>query len=89
MIDQIKRAVVSVPSNIAEGAARNSSKEFINFLCIALGSLAELETQLIIAKKLGFLSESDVFDKIERQKSKMLGLIRQVKEKRKTGLRET
>jgi four helix bundle protein len=52
---QIRRAAVSVPSNIAEGAARNSPREFVQFLSIARGSLAELETQLELAKRLGFL----------------------------------
>ena len=53
---QIRRSAVSIPSNIAEGAARISSKEFIQFLSIALGSAAELETQLLLAKRIGFLS---------------------------------
>ena len=47
---QIRRNATSIPSNIAEGAARNTKKEFLKFLYIALGSLSELETQLIIAK---------------------------------------
>lgn len=54
LTSQIRRAIVSVPSNIAEGATRNSTKEFIQFLYIALGSLSEVETQLEIAKLLGF-----------------------------------
>lgn len=52
--DQIKRSAVSIPSNIAEGSARKTTKEFIQFLHIALGSAAELETQLLIASELGF-----------------------------------
>ena len=52
--DQMRRAVVSIPSNIAEGAGRNSDKEFKRFLFIANGSIAELETQLLICEKLDF-----------------------------------
>ena len=52
--DQIRRAAVSIPSNIAEGHARQTPKEFQQFLCIARGSRAELETQLLIAKSLGY-----------------------------------
>ena len=52
---QVRRAAVSVPSNIAEGAARNSSRELYHFLGIAAGSLAELRTQLDIAERLGYL----------------------------------
>ena len=54
---QINRAVVSVPSNIAEGAGRGSDKEFAQFLKIALGSAFELETQLILAESFGFIKE--------------------------------
>lgn len=54
---QIKRAVVSIASNIAEGAGRNTNKEFLHFLGIANGSAYELYTQLIIASKLNLLSE--------------------------------
>lgn len=59
LADQIKRAVISIPSNIAEGASRNSSKEFIQFLYIALGSAAEVETQLIIAHRLNYIDNID------------------------------
>ena len=57
---QIRRAAVSVPANIAEGAARQSSKEFAHFLSIAQGSASELETELLIAQRPGYLNE-DVY----------------------------
>lgn len=57
LASQIQRSSVSVPSNIAEGAARNSNKEFSHFLSIAQGSLAELEAQLIISKNIQYLSK--------------------------------
>lgn len=57
LADQMKRAAVSIPSNIAEGQARQYAGEFRRFLSIANGSLAELNTQRIIAMKVGFLSQ--------------------------------
>ena len=57
LTSQLRRAVVSIPSNIAEGQARQGTSEFRHFLSIARGSLAEVETQLIIATKLGYLTE--------------------------------
>ena len=54
---QIRRAAISVPSNIAEGAARSTDREFAQFLTIARGSLSELETQIILARELGYLSD--------------------------------
>jgi four helix bundle protein len=59
LADQMKRAAVSVPSNIAEGQARQHVNEFRHFLFVASGSLAELDTQRIIAENLGFLSHED------------------------------
>ena len=67
LIDQIRRAALSIPSNIAEGHARQHQKEFRQFLFVALGSLAELETQLIIAGKLGYLEK----EKLNRSSSEM------------------
>ena len=58
--DQMRRAVVSIPSNIAEGQARNSTKEFIQFLSIARGSNAELETQLLLCVKIEYLADMDI-----------------------------
>jgi len=60
LTDQIRRAAVSIPSNIAEGQGRNSSKEFKQFLAISLGSVAELETQLVIANQIGYLTGEEV-----------------------------
>jgi four helix bundle protein len=61
LTSQIRRSAVSIPSNIAEGAARKTTKDFLRFLSITLGSLAELETQIMIAQRQGFISESDIF----------------------------
>lgn len=60
--DQMRRAVVSIPSNIAEGQGRNSDKEFIQFLSIARGSLWELETQIEICLRIGYIDQSLAID---------------------------
>ena len=57
---QIRRAVVSISSNIAEGAGRGSKKEFAQFLSIAYGSCYELDTQLLISNNIGFLSDEEL-----------------------------
>ena len=57
---QMRRAAVSIPSNIAEGYGRLYEKDTVRFLSIALGSAAELETQLLISKQIGFLSQSEL-----------------------------
>ena len=82
LTNQIRRSAVSIPSNIAEGSARQSSKEFTQFLYIALGSLAEVETQLIIAENLSYIivDESQTA-KINSIRRLILGLIRHCKEK--------
>ena len=76
IVSQIRRASVSVSANIAEGAARNSNKEFIQFLYIALGSLSELETELIISKRIGYLKDEIIFDEIVEIRKLLLGLIK-------------
>jgi four helix bundle protein len=58
LTDQIRRAAVSIPSNIAEGAGRHTKKEFVNYLHMAQGSLSELDTQSEIAKRIGYLTAS-------------------------------
>jgi four helix bundle protein len=60
LISQISRCAVSVPSNIAEGSSRASNKKFAHFLSIALGSLFELETQILLSVYLGFLKLSNI-----------------------------
>jgi len=65
LTSQIRRASVSIPSNIAEGKGRGGVKEFVNFLHIALGSLFELKTQLFIALKLNYIND-DEFSKIKQ-----------------------
>lgn len=59
LTNQLRRASVSMPSNIAEGSKRGTKKDFISFLRIALGSAAEVETQLLIANKLGFINTTN------------------------------
>lgn len=70
LTDQMRRAVISVPSNIAEGQGRESDKEHIHFISMAYGSLCELETQIEICKRMNFLDEEQI--------SKSMGLIREV-----------
>ena len=76
LTSQIRRCAVSVPSNIAEGSARLTTKELIHFLGIARGSLSELETQLIIARELGYLpSDKLPSEKLDRLFALISGLI--------------
>lgn len=91
LTSQMRRAAVSIASNIAEGAARNSRKEFIQALYVSLGSLAELETQLALAKEIGLLRGNpshlndhaslitDLDASIVRIRKMLLGLIKHLK----------
>jgi len=77
LTSQLRRAAVSVPSNIAEGAARSSTKEFIQFLHVALGSVSEVETQVIIAQRLDYVDDvNSIEEQIEAVRRLILGLIR-------------
>ena len=73
--DQMRRAAVSIPSNIAEGDERGTNKDGVRFLYIAKGSLAELQTQLIIAQEIGYIDSATLkeMDKRCDQLGKMLG----------------
>ena len=79
LTNQMRRAAISIPSNIAEGAARKSNKEFIQFLHIALGSCVEIETQLIISKNLKFMDDES-FLELDRERDEigrmLFGLIK-------------
>lgn len=82
LANQMRRAAVSIPSNIAEGAARQGDKEFLHFLHVSLGSAAELETQVIIAGKLNYLGETDqLLKKVEMVQKMLHGLIRHYRNK--------
>jgi four helix bundle protein len=77
---QMRRAAVSVPANIAEGAARSTAKEFAHFLILARGSMSELETHLVIARELGYVSESAEFEaSMDRAFRLLSGLIASAK----------
>ena len=58
LVSQMTRAAVSIPSNIAEGAGRNSDKDFAHFISIAIGSLYELNTQIVLSERLGYINQT-------------------------------
>ncbi|MEA9750870.1 four helix bundle protein [Xanthomonas campestris pv. raphani] len=80
---QMRRAAISVPSNIAEGAARRSTAEYLRYLSMARGSLAELDTQLQIATRLQFVSpDAAILDLLNRTFARLNALIRTLDESR-------
>jgi four helix bundle protein len=84
LTNQIRRATVSIPSNIAEGAARQTKKEFTNYLHMAQGSLSELDTQLELARRLGYLEEKTFRmpdERLERIDKMITGLIHHLSKK--------
>lgn len=81
IVNQMRRSAVSVPSNIAEGCARYSDKDTLRFIDIAFGSIAELETQLIIAEQLGYCESNELLDDIDKIEKLLSGLRRHLKNK--------
>jgi four helix bundle protein len=84
LTSQIRRAAVSVPVNIAEGSARKSNKEFLQFLYISLGSLTELDTLILLSKELGFINSKPCEDcilKLDNIGKLLYGLIRKLETK--------
>lgn len=82
LTSQMRRSAISIPSNIAEGSGRNSDKDFNRFLDISLGSSFELETQIIIARKLEFLSDEEFLnlsDKVQEEQKMITGLQKSLK----------
>lgn len=82
LCDQLQRAAVSISSNIAEGAAKPSDAEFAKFLDTALGSAFEVETQLLIAKNIGYLNEqlhSELLEKLSSIERQLNGLINSIR----------
>lgn len=82
LTSQIRRAAISFPSNIAEGAARFSKKEFIQFLYVSLSSISEMETQLIIAEKLNYLKANKLLEEVEALRRMTLNFIKYLKSKK-------
>ena len=72
----MRRSAIAVPSSIAEGYARHSTKELIQFLYVSLGSISELETQTIISRRLNYLNSDNLGELLETIRRKLLNLIK-------------
>ena len=81
LTSQMQRAAVSIPSNIAEGCARAGDADTLRFIDMSIGSIAELETQLIISKNLGYLHSDEIFDELDKTSAMMGGLKKYLKNK--------
>jgi four helix bundle protein len=84
LISQMRRAAISIPSNISEGAGRNHDKEMIQFLFISLGSISELDTLLLISERINYINDSilnSIRTKLNKLKMFILGLIKYLKNK--------
>ena len=83
LVAQIRRAAVSVPSNVAEGNARTGTREFLHHVSIAFGSLAEVETHVVIAERLGFLDKGhaqQLYESVINARRPLFGLIRSLRD---------
>ena len=91
LTSQMRRSAISIPSNIAEGSGRNSDKDFNRFLDISLGSSFELETQIIIARELEFLSSEDFLklsDKVQEEQKMITGLQKSLRQLQVTSCKD-
>lgn len=82
LTSQMRRSAISIPPNIAEGHSRHSTKDYINFISISIGSSNELETQIILSQDLGFITEKDAIvllkeiDRLQKMLHKMRGSLK-------------
>ena len=74
IVSQIRRAAVSIPANIAEGCARRTTKEYIQFLYVSLGSAVELETHMLISTNLGYVAKNEL-DKLESDLTEIIRML--------------
>lgn len=85
LVSQLRRAAVSIPSNIAEGNMRNSDKDFLRFINMALGSLAEMETQMELAKRIDYLVGENV-EPLQKRVSESVKMLRGMQSRLKKSL---